>query len=82
MSKITPQVAYALEVVVAKLENRKPASLDSFKALIPNTIEEAECPLFVTFDKIKRNQKRLRGCIGVFSPQKLESGIESYARLA
>ncbi|KAJ5805421.1 uncharacterized protein N7503_003023 [Penicillium pulvis] len=38
-------------------------------------------PLFVTWNTISRSgSKSLRGCIGTFEAQKLESGLKSYAR--
>ncbi|KAF2278317.1 ammecr1 family protein, partial [Westerdykella ornata] len=44
---------------------------------------EEEYPLFVTYNTLhkvgRRWDKRLRGCIGTFEPQELESGLRSYA---
>lgn len=40
-----------------------------------------EFPLFVTWNQhsVHTGQKSLRGCIGTFAPQELESGLKSYA---
>lgn len=39
-----------------------------------------EFPLFVTWNTISRSgQKSLRGCIGTFEAQELESGLRSYS---
>lgn len=41
---------------------------------------EQDRPLFVTWNAISRTgQKNLRGCIGTFEAQPLESGLENYA---
>ena len=51
----------------------------SSKAATASTIED-ESPLFVTWNTIGRNgNKSLRGCIGTFEAQDLESGLKSYA---
>jgi AMME syndrome candidate gene 1 protein len=42
--------------------------------------EYEESPLFVTWNTVSsRGHKTLRGCIGTFEPQELESGLRSYA---
>lgn len=42
--------------------------------------KEEEHPLFVTWNTVSsRGHKSLRGCIGTFEPQELESGLKSYA---
>lgn len=42
--------------------------------------KEEEHPLFVTWNTVNpRGHKTLRGCIGTFEPQDLESGLKSYA---
>ena len=43
--------------------------------------EHGEYPLFVTWNQhsARSGQKSLRGCIGTFAAQELESGLQSYA---
>ena len=40
----------------------------------------AQCPLFVTWDKLKGNDYHLRGCIGTLAPLQLRGALAEYAR--
>jgi len=46
----------------------------------PSRQREEEYPLFITWNTLdSRGRKSLRGCIGTFEAQEIESGLKSYA---
>ena len=66
--------------------NTTPAtSVSSSRSSLPSPSSiltpDQKCPLFITWNTIspKSGSKTLRGCIGTFSPQPLEDGLQSYA---
>lgn len=53
----------------------------SYSKRLRSDSSDTEYPLFVTWNTISRSgHKALRGCIGTFEPQDLQSGLSSYAR--
>lgn len=59
---------------------RSRSSLFSFARKRRSDSKSDEKPLFVTWNAISRNgHKGLRGCIGTFEAQDIESGLKSYA---
>jgi len=48
---------------------------------LPKTKKLPNSPLFVTWNK-ESSQHKLRGCIGTFEAQVLESGLQQYALTA
>jgi hypothetical protein len=58
-----------------------PASSETSLSSTGKTRAHEEYPLFVTWNQhsARTGQKSLRGCIGTFAAQELESGLKSYA---
>ncbi|KAJ2528008.1 hypothetical protein EV175_007495, partial [Coemansia sp. RSA 1933] len=72
--------AYCFDVLLAHLS--KSSSPSSVIAAFDN--KHKDYPLFVTWEKSgssnnQEEEERLRGCIGNFSPMKLDSGLREYA---
>jgi hypothetical protein len=68
----------------SSLSSKGGATPASSKASLSSTVKtrpREEYPLFVTWNQhsARSGQKSLRGCIGTFAAQELESGLKSYA---
>ncbi|KAJ4384765.1 hypothetical protein N0V86_000367 [Didymella sp. IMI 355093] len=55
-------------------------SVTSLSTALQDEAVQGDHPLFVTWNTVSRSgEKRLRGCIGTFTPLDLEEGLGSYA---
>jgi len=84
--------AYCFDVLIAACSPSPTSSRAAAEAAPPSSPRpigleakhwEQEYPLFVTWNKLRRNEDlksgySLRGCIGCFSPLELESGLKDY----
>ncbi|KAJ3446484.1 ammecr1 [Anaeramoeba flamelloides] len=64
---------YCFDSIVSHFEKRSP-----FKILL----QGVKAPLFVTWKIKKNNDYTLRGCIGTFSKQPLETGLKEFAKIS
>ncbi|ANB11219.1 hypothetical protein AWJ20_4021 [Sugiyamaella lignohabitans] len=81
---ISGYAVYAFDVLVAHLEGRAPVTLAQCLAAVPGSPPlTGKSPLFVTWNTIaKDGDASLRGCIGTFQEEELESGVASYSLTA
>ncbi|PVU97912.1 hypothetical protein BB559_001864 [Furculomyces boomerangus] len=63
---------FCFDVLVAELQG------DSINKVQPD-FQDAEFPLFVTWNKITDGEDTLRGCIGTFSQLKIVEGLRKYS---
>ncbi|KAI9504919.1 hypothetical protein GGI25_001718 [Coemansia spiralis] len=75
MAATNEHCAYCFDVLAAYLKGTSPSTVTaSFDG------KDKEYPLFVTWEKRSSSgDDRLRGCIGNFSPMRLDSGLREYA---
>lgn len=85
---------YCFDTLAAHLEHRKALTLPQIESLYREQQQQQQNgttngyaapprPLFVTWSKLSRSGVRnLRGCIGTFDAQPLETGLRSYALTA
>ena len=69
----------SLDGEILLIEGKAPVGPQKIE--IPPPTKAPARPLFVTWNKESSNHK-LRGCIGTFEPQPLESGLQQYALTA
>lgn len=92
-SSLTPSSSSATSSSLALGGNSKSSSNSSFFSLgrskqpspaVPAQAAVEEHPLFVTWNTIspRSRRKSLRGCIGTFDAQELQSGLKNYALTA
>lgn len=71
---------YAFETLFGELNGTTPRSLSNCLKLTKESLSDfpSQAPLFITWDK----NDNLRGCIGTFYPQSIESGVKRFALTA
>lgn len=71
---------YAFDTLVSDLQGSSSKSLSKFLSANSESFDQFpdSAPLFVTWDE----SDQLRGCIGTFYPQPIESGVKRFARSA
>lgn len=68
---------YSFECLYSQLNKSQPVSFNNILASVKESIDDfpQKAPLFVTWDK----DHDLRGCIGTFQDQPIESGVKRFA---
>lgn len=77
--------AYVFDCLVAELDKRPVRPLSYFDEKLPSSKSLSPSdsyPVFVTYNTIHKDSRRLRGCIGTFSASPLESALKQYAVIA
>lgn len=84
------------DTLLAEFEHREGIPLARIREICTSATDAAEnrnvvgqdiadndsYPVFITYNVLDGEHKRLRGCIGTFSPQPLERTIRKYAVIA
>lgn len=84
MSKVSPYAALAFDALASKLNSTQCHRLSKWEQLIPYEHSFKESPLFVTWNTVDElnDSVDLRGCIGTFEKQPIETGIKRYSLIA
>jgi AMME syndrome candidate gene 1 protein len=84
MSKVSPYAALAFDALASNLQSTHTHSLVKWQRAIPYELAFRESPLFVTWNTVDEDDGsvELRGCIGTFEKQPIETGIKRYSLIA
>ncbi|ODV83899.1 hypothetical protein CANARDRAFT_29624 [[Candida] arabinofermentans NRRL YB-2248] len=83
-TSVKTYAAYAFDSLYSSLHKVPAIPISKFKAIIDNDCKliTEKCPLFVTWNTKKNNEKILRGCIGNFGDLLLPDGVKEYSLIA